>query len=425
MCLTIAHETPLLSRLGGSLSPTDKPQPLYTLAARRTLARLGDEPELSSALRALLQLRSTSLLDCENLIAGMLDKRDQWGRVLPLAGARFEWPAVRDLLEQPLRRIHQQTIAKAQSLFERHPELEPELVHLLSHACGNLEADADLTMLKDVTHLRHLTSHQHWDCLANFLLTKSGTWRKKAPPGFVSGKFGQAARERYASFIQKLDEKPGFHEMLHELRRLPPQEYTEEESQMLQHLLVILRYAVAELRVVFAEQGVVDFVELGLAARQVLSDEEGKSSELAAEIAGRWRHLLVDEFQDTSRSQYELLTLLAGGWESGDRGTCFLVGDPMQSIYMFRQAEVELFERTRRHGLGEGTAALQLAPLQLQTNFRSHAGLVDRLNGFSILVFAASPAGGSLDYHVGFAPSTASRPAKQKAPSVHVWPFFP
>jgi len=49
VCLTIAHETPLLSRLGGSLSPTDKPQPLYTLAARRTLSRLGEEPELSSA----------------------------------------------------------------------------------------------------------------------------------------------------------------------------------------------------------------------------------------------------------------------------------------------------------------------------------------------------------------------------------------
>jgi ATP-dependent helicase/nuclease subunit A len=424
VCLTIAHETPLLSRLGGSLSPTDKPQPLYTLAARRTLARLGDQPELSNALRALLQLRATSLLDCENLIAGMLDKRDQWGRVLPLGDARFEWPAVRDLLEQPLRRLHQQTIKKAQSLFARHPELEPELAHLLAHACGNLDADADLMMLKDVVHLRHLTGHQHWKCLADFLLTKSGTWRKKAPPGFVSGKPGQAARDQYASFIQKLDERAGLLEILHELRRLPPQAYTEEESQMLQHLLVILRYAVASLLVVFAEHGVVDFVQLGLAAREVLSDEEGKSSELAAEVAGRWRHLLVDEFQDTSRSQYELLTLLAGGWESGDRGTCFLVGDPMQSIYMFRQAEVELFERTLRHGLGEGTSAVQLAPLKLQTNFRSHAGLVDRLNEIFRQVFAPRPGEDSLDYHVAFAPSTASRPAKHKTPSVHVWPFF-
>src|SRR3984957_8172458 len=348
----------------------------------------------------------------------MLYKRDQWGRVLPLVGGRFEWPVVRDLLEQPLRRLHQQAIAKAQSLFERHPELEPELMGLLCHACGNLEADAEVMMLKDVTHLRQLTGHQHWNCLANFLLTKNGTWRKKAPPGFVSGKLGQAARDRYASLIQKLDERAGLLEMLHDLRRLPPQEYTEEESQMLQHLLVILRYAVAELRLVFAEHGVVDFVELGLAARQVLSDEEGKSSELAAEVAGRWRHLLVDEFQDTSRSQYELLTLLAGGWESGDRGTCFLVGDPMQSIYMFRQAEVELFERTRRHGLGEGTAALQLTPLQLQVNFRSHAGLVSRLNELFTRIFVRNAGDNEDDYQDAFVPSTAHKPAPPGGPAV-------
>ena len=161
---------------------------------------------------------------------------------------------------------------------------------------------------------------------------------------------------------------------------------------MLQHMFVILRQAVAELRVVFAERGVVDFVELGLAAKEVLEDEEGNATELAADISERWRHLLVDEFQDTSRGQYELLTLIAKGWESAGQGTCFLVGDPMQSIYMFRQAEVEFFERTRRHGLGEGASALQLTPLQLQTNFRSHAGLVDRLNEMFGTIFPSQRA---------------------------------
>jgi ATP-dependent helicase/nuclease subunit A len=420
VCLTIAHETPLLSRLGGSLSPTDKPQPLYTLAARRTLARLGEEPALSSALRALLQLRATSLFDCENLIAGMLDKRDQWGRVLPLGDAQFEWEDVRRLLQQPLRLLHQQAIEKTQLLFERHPELEPELVYLLNHACGNLQADDELTILKDATRLRHLTSRQHWLCLANFLLTKSGTWRKRVPAGIN----GQAAKDRYARLLRDLEAKTGFLEMLHELRRLPPQEYSEEESQMLQHLLIILRYAVAELRLVFAERSVVDFVELALAARQVLVDEEGKPTDLVADVAGRWRHLLVDEFQDTSRSQYELLTLLAEGWESIERGTCFLVGDPMQSIYMFRQAEVELFERTRCHGLGEGSAAVNLIPLKLQTNFRSHAGLVDPLNEIFRQVFAPDPGADSRDYHVAFAPSVAGRAAKSRRLGVHVWPFF-
>jgi ATP-dependent exoDNAse (exonuclease V) beta subunit len=93
----------------------------------------------------------------------------------------------------------------------------------------------------------------------------------------------------------------------------------------------------------------------------------------------------------------------------------------MQSIYMFRQAEVELFERTRRYGLGEGTAVVQLTPLTLQTNFRSHAGLVDRLNGIFVEVFGPAT---EQDYQVTFAPSTAHCPAPRGNPGVTVWPFF-
>jgi ATP-dependent exoDNAse (exonuclease V) beta subunit len=343
--------------------------------------------------------------------------------VLPLGQATLDWPAVRAALEAPLRRTHEQAIHKAQSLFARHPELAKELVDVLDHACGNVDPDSALIALKHVTDIRHLADHAQWSCLCHFLLKKDNNWRKNVNReiGFIPGNEGRAAKDRYAALIERLDADPEFLAMLCELRALPPRQYTEEESQMLQHMLVILRYAVAELRLVFAERGVVDFVELGLAARQVLLDDEGQLSESADVFATRWPHLLVDEFQDTSRSQYELFTLIAGAWESANRGTCFLVGDPMQSIYMFRQAEVELFERTRRYGLGEGTAAVQLAPLQLQTNFRSHAGLVNRLNEIFAQVFG-TPTG--QEYQVTFAPSTARCPATRGSLGVKVWPFF-
>jgi ATP-dependent helicase/nuclease subunit A len=423
VCLTIAHETPLLSRLGGSLSPTDKPQPLYNLAARRTLAKLGGEEPLSSALAALLQLRGTSLPDCQKLIAEMLDKRDQWGRVLPLGQPAVDWPAVRNTLEAPLRRNHEQAYQKAQSLFAGHTGIVRELLDLLSHASRNVDADSPLIALVDVTHMQHLTHHAHWSGLCQFLLTGKDTLRKNVTRdiGFPSGKEGKAAKERYASLISRIEAEPEILAMLCRLRALPPAAYTDEEFEMLQHMLIILRYATAELLLVFAERGVVDFVQLGLAARQVLQDDDGESSELAANIAARWPHLLVDEFQDTSRSQYELLTLIVSGWESAGRGSCFLVGDPMQSIYMFRQAEVELFERTRRYGLGIGTATVPLTPLQLQTNFRSHAGLVDRLNEIFRQVFG--PATGE-EYQVTFAESTAHAPAPRGKTSVKVWPSF-
>ena len=64
------------------------------------------------------------------------------------------------------------------------------------------------------------------------------------------------------------------------------------------------------------------------------------------------RHILVDEFQDTSLAQFQLLQALTVGWERGDGRTLFVVGDPMQSIYRFRDAEVGLFLRARTAGIG-------------------------------------------------------------------------
>ena len=84
----------------------------------------------------------------------------------------------------------------------------------------------------------------------------------------------------------------------------------------------------------------------------------------------------MDEMQDTSTSQYELIELLTQGWD-GQSQTVFLVGDPKQSIYMFRQARVELFLRTMEtKRLGE----LPLGCLRLTANFRSQAELVEAFN---------------------------------------------
>ena len=177
---------------------------------------------------------------------------------------------------------------------------------------------------------------------------------------------------------------PGFREILCQTRNLPPPAYSDEQWSLLSKLFITLRAATAQLKVVFAERNTVDFIEIGLAAEQVLklSDEMlgDLPSELALSKSEELRHLLVDEFQDTSRRQHKLLSMLVRAWSGDERRTCFLVGDPMQSIYLFRQAEVELFQRAKKYGLGSGDETLPLESLQLTTNFRSHRELVNRLN---------------------------------------------
>ncbi len=78
---------------------------------------------------------------------------------------------------------------------------------------------------------------------------------------------------------------------------------------------------------------------------------DGFPTEAALAVADGIRHLLVDEFQDTSRRQHQLLASLIAAWSDRTGRTCFAVGDPMQSIYFFREADAELFPRVRDIGL--------------------------------------------------------------------------
>ena len=72
-----------------------------------------------------------------------------------------------------------------------------------------------------------------------------------------------------------------------------------------------------------------------------------------------------------------LMKDLVAGWQPDDGRTLFLVGDPMQSIYRFRQAEVGLFLKTQQEGLGE---VRTIKPLTISVNFRSQAGVVEWVN---------------------------------------------
>ncbi len=124
---------------------------------------------------------------------------------------------------------------------------------------------------------------------------------------------------------------------------------------------------------VFRERGEVDFSEVTKAAVRALGTPE-QPTDLLYWLDYRVQHLLVDEFQDTSIRQYELLQALTEQWSDGDGRTLFLVGDPMQSIYRFREAEVSLFLQCYERGQ-LGTVCL--TPLRLTSNFRSTPEIVN------------------------------------------------
>ena len=422
LCLRIAHNQPLLSRMGGGLSPIDDAQEFYTEAARRTLGLLGSaNRELNEALSHLLELRDSSLPDCERLIVEMLEHRDQWIRAFPISGTmrEDEWGLVRSRLEQPFREEVKQTHGVVYGLLMSEPLLASELVTMAQYAC-----DHGYAKVAPLAGIRALPSPEaalteHWRCISDFLLT-NGNWRRgfNKTFGFPSDTPEQKRmKRRMGDLLTRLQRIPYLREALCMVRNLPEPHYEETQWETLRHIFTVLRQAVAELRVFFAEQGEVDFTELGLAAQAVLSNPEA-SPDLLLALSGNIRHLLVDEFQDTSRSQHELLKLLIRAWEAADGRSCFLVGDPMQSIYLFRQAEVELFEQVTRDGLVSEEHTIPLEPLELSTNYRSHQGLTTRWNDIFDLVFTPRAGGATrIEYSHTFASQQALR-----GEGVHVYP---
>ena len=134
----------------------------------------------------------------------------------------------------------------------------------------------------------------------------------------------------------------------------------------------LLELARISLRDVFRRAATVDFTEVARAARKALGTPESPT-DLLYSLDYRIEHLLVDEFQDTSRAQYDLVKALTEQWSLGDGRTLFVVGDPMQSIYRFREAEIGLFLHCW-HDKQLGSVPLE--QVALRTNFRSTPELV-------------------------------------------------
>jgi ATP-dependent exoDNAse (exonuclease V) beta subunit len=130
--------------------------------------------------------------------------------------------------------------------------------------------------------------------------------------------------------------------------------------------------------------GELEFHDLLVLARQMLRDPDHGAA-VRTTLHQRYRHLLIDEFQDTDPIQIELAVLIAGpprgddleaAWQAVETrpGHLFFVGDPKQSIYRFRRADISLFLRAADRFGGGGQS------VELTTNFRTGARVVEVVN---------------------------------------------
>ena len=386
----LTRQMPLLSGFGAQPRVNERAQELYEEAARRSLRLLDEgDTEQAAAVQGLARHLDNDLGRIHRLLARMLARRDQWRRHLRYDRAGLEAALAREVTGHLL-----------QLSAALPPDCCEELVALVAIAGQALRGQGVESPIADCAGITALppadtAGRKAWAGIAEFLLTKDGSWRARHDKRQGVLKEEAAVKARATELLQRLQKHESCRGLLALVPQLPEPRYSDEQWRVLEALLKLLPLSTAQLRLVFAERGEVDFPEVSLGASQALGEPEAPT-DLALALDYRIRHLLVDEFQDTSLNQFDLLMMLTAGWQAGDGRSLFLVGDPAQSIYRFREAEVGLFLRAWEHGVG----GVPLEPLQLHANFRSRPALVEWSNGRFAGIFpaVADVASGAVPY---------------------------
>ncbi|MBX3704226.1 MAG: UvrD-helicase domain-containing protein [Steroidobacteraceae bacterium] len=376
----LARRLPLAARIGMSAALVDDPAPLYREAARRLVASLDDGGARTAPLERLARALDHEPQQLARLVAGMLGAREVW---LPKLFGPAGDGRLRAEIDGLLRSALEAELARAaRSVADFLPAALFEVIREAAAAGGT---DSPLAPLAQLRGLPPATAAgvPAWQALASLLLTadKQGALRRKVDKhqGFPAASAGTRWKELKQRMHQQLDALAGADGLaasLVRVRQLPPGALSASQWERIEALVAVLPHAVAELLASFAQRGSIDHAAVAAAARDALRDESAPT-ELALALDYRIHHLLVDEYQDTSPAQEQLLKLLLAGWQQGDGRTLFCVGDPMQSIYAFREADVTLFLQAA----GEGVGGVPLVPLRLSRNFRSSAAIVDWVNG--------------------------------------------
>ena len=415
----LASQLPISAGAGSAFQVMADATPCYEEAARRALAHAEDD-QFGAAVDRVLALDDQRWRRLRELIARMLPSRDRW---LPLLAGRLQAASaldgaqlerVRRHLDEDLRLLVSRVLIRAHDVFGT--ERIAALSTLMQCAAERLGAQRPelAEWQHDGSPLRADTADLgRWRGVAQLLLTGAGELRKRLTKS--EGFPPQCAdKAPMSGLLQELDRDPNARQTLVEIRVLPAPAYSDEQWARVREVAQVLVLAAAQLDQVFREQGAADFPAVSLAALRALGPADAPT-DLALRLDYRLQHILVDEFQDTSSAQLELVRLLTAGWQTGDGRSVFCVGDPMQSIYGFRQAEVRAFLELAEDGIGE----LRFDVQRLHDNFRSAKPVVEWINEcFSRILPRVDDRDRGA---IAFRPSTAAvEPTEPAAPAAGV-----
>jgi ATP-dependent exoDNAse (exonuclease V) beta subunit len=371
-CLHLIQRAPLEASIppGSKVMPDEEQQQLRSQVAARTIGEMlyrpsGDPLRLAVENR-LLRLNNNWLAFRDEL-AELLEKRDLLDDLLTLMGHHLDKKQLEKILTGRLALLLKLRLDKCLTSFESTSlgsNWSSFVSHLHEHGAEAAERLPKILPPANGSHLKK------WQEIATTLTTLEGKPRKMLGPaaGFYKG----FKNTTWAATIQKLSPESLHH--LQDVKGLPLLADGIANLDTLYDLVLVVGEAVKSYRTICRQRRLLDYVDLEQAALRLFDQES--PTDLQLYLDRKIKHILVDEFQDTSRSQWLLLQHLCSGWQADSGRTLFLVGDPKQSIYAFRKAEVSLFLEATKGLPLPGQEPFPLESLQLLANFRSHPRLV-------------------------------------------------
>ena len=409
LCYEMVRSMPWSSRFGAAPDILDSEQSwdFYEEAARKTLDHIEEKNQNAQYVSIILKLVNVQFSRAQKLLAQMLEKRDLWLRGINIRS--------RDNIEAMWMSAVESELAGNLDIIPDF--IKGELDSLSVYAANNLQEsgeDHPLLQCLDCTGL-YSGSFQSLDCwkgIVRMLLTKNGSKSKPRKTVNIKDGFPPAGKEEKARIKDLLAEiavKPDLVDAFIQISVLPEPGFSDEQWHTMEALLHILPMAAAELKLLFSENNVADYTEITQRADMALGTEDAPT-DLALMMDYRLSHLLMDEVQDTSRAHLDIISGLTRGWVAGDGRTLFFVGDPMQSIYRFREADVVNFLKIQDQGIGE----IKPQSLVLETNFRSTKTLVDWFNETFRIIFPKKD--DRIHAAVKYATSAGIRPSPETPP---------
>ncbi|MEM9620395.1 MAG: UvrD-helicase domain-containing protein [Pseudomonadota bacterium] len=342
--MQLASRTPNLQQAGIRIETN--PAPIYAAATDAFIGQLLRNNTNATLIAEFIAFMGNDISRVQRLLVHMLGRRDQWQQVVTSVAASSRSGRLSSLLNEAIQQLQDAFTSQLQAQLN---EADRAQLQLLSSLLGT-------------NNLR--------DTVAP-MLTNAGALRKRISPQQVPDK---AQRQHLSEWLKDLHERD-LAGVFATFGKLPALLTGPDTTTTVSLCCICLSLVLIELDTLFSNRGITDFPGLLLQAQEALRDETGPT-DLALYLDSRIQHLLIDEFQDTSRSQAEFFGKLIEEWSSEQGNTVFLVGDPMQSIYRFRDADVAIFTETQQRGLG----GVPLERVALSANFRSAAPLVHWCN---------------------------------------------